>query len=91
MVVAKSTTETEYLVCSEATREAQPLVYLQRGVTGETADPFIYCDSNGELSTIRSMASSDKTEHIDVASTIPDIWSRRALSSSPDLHPREPT
>ena len=63
-VVAKPTTEAEYLACSEATREAQSLVYLHRGVTGETAVPLIHCDSNGALSTIRSTASSDKAKRI---------------------------
>jgi hypothetical protein len=66
-VVARSTTEAEYLACSEATREAQSLVYLHRDITGETVVPLIHCDSNGALSTIRSTASSDKAKHIDVA------------------------
>jgi len=57
MVVAKSTTETEYLVCFEATPEAQPLVYLRGGVTGDTAVSLIYCEPNGELSIIRSTSS----------------------------------
>jgi hypothetical protein len=65
-VVARSTTEAEYLACSEATREAQGLVYLHRDVTGETAVPLIHCDSNGALSTIRSTVTSDKAKHIDV-------------------------
>ena len=65
-VVARSTTEAEYLACSEATREAQRLVYLHRDVTGETEVPLIHCDSNGALSTIRSTVTSDKAKHIDV-------------------------
>jgi len=66
-VVARSTTEAEYLACSEATREAQGLVYhLHRDVTGETVVPLIHCDSNGALSTIRSTITSDKAKHIDV-------------------------
>jgi len=65
-VIARSTTEAEYLACSEATREAQGLIYLHRDVTGETVVPLIHCDSNGALSTIRSTITSDKPKHIDV-------------------------
>ena len=66
-VVARSTTEAEYLACSEATRDAQGLIYLHRDVTGETMVPLIHCDSNSALSTIRSTTiTSDKAKHIDV-------------------------
>jgi len=65
-VVARLTTEAEYLACSEATREAQGLIYLHRDVTGKTMVPLIHCDSNGALSTIRSTITSDKAKHIDV-------------------------
>ena len=65
-VVARSTTEAEYLACSEATREAQGLIYLHRDVTGETIVPIFHCDSNGALSTICSTITSDKAKHIDV-------------------------
>jgi len=57
-VVARSTTEAEYLACSEATREAQRLVYLHGDVTGETEVPLIHCDSNSALSTIRSTVTT---------------------------------
>ena len=82
-VVARSTTEAEYLACSEATREAQSLVYLHRDVTGETAIPLIHCDSNGALSTIRSTAQATRPSTLTLHSTIPDIWTPRASSSSP--------
>jgi len=39
-VVARSTTEAEYLVCSEATREAQGLIYLHRDVTGNRGPTY---------------------------------------------------
>jgi len=65
-IVARSTTEAEYLACSEATREAQGLIYLHRDVTGKTMVPLIHCDSNGALSTIRSTITSDKAKHIDM-------------------------
>ena len=39
---------------------------LANGVTGETAVPTIYCDSNGALKTIYSGVSSPKTKHIDI-------------------------
>ena len=65
-VVARSTTEPEYLACSEATREAQGLIYLHRDVTGETVVPLIHYVSNGALSTICSTITSHKAKHIDV-------------------------
>ena len=65
-VVARSTTEAEYLACSKATPEAQGLIYLHGDVTGETMVPLILCDSNGALSTIHSTITSDKAKHIDV-------------------------
>jgi len=64
-VIARLTTEAEYLACSEATREAHGLIYLHRDVTGETMVPLIHCDSNGALSTIRSTITSDKAKHIE--------------------------
>jgi len=66
-LVAMSTTEAEYIACSEATREARSLVKLHRDLTGEAVVPSIYCDSNGALSTIRSGGqSSVKSKHIDI-------------------------
>jgi len=65
-VVTRSTTEAEYLACSEATGEAQGLIYLHRDVTGETMVPLIHCDSNGALSTIHSTITSDKAKNIDM-------------------------
>src|SRR3978361_1997286 len=58
-VVARSTTEAEYLACSEATREAQGLVYLHRDVTGETAVPLIHFGSNVALGLIRPTGPLD--------------------------------
>jgi len=65
-VIARLTTEAEYLACSEATREVQGLIYLHRDIIGETMVPLIHCDSNGALSTICSTITSAKAKHIDV-------------------------
>jgi len=64
-VIARLTTEAEYLACLEATQEAQGLIYLHRDVTGETMVPLIHYYSNGALSTICSTITSDKAKHID--------------------------
>jgi hypothetical protein len=65
-LVAFSTTKAEYIACSDVTREAEWQVQLHKDVTGETAVPTIYCDSNGALKTIYSGVSSPKTKHIDI-------------------------
>ena len=65
-LVAFSTTEAEYIACSNATREAEWLAQLHKDVTSETVVPTIYCDSNGALKTIYSGVSSPKTKHIDI-------------------------
>jgi len=65
-LVTTSTTEAEYLACLDAAKEAQWLTYLHRDVTGETAVPQLYTDSQGALSTICSGVSSAKTKHIDI-------------------------
>jgi len=65
-VIARLTTEAEYLACSEATREVQGLIYLHRDIIGETVVMLIHCDSNGALSTICSTITSAKAKHIDV-------------------------
>jgi len=65
-LVAFSTTEAEYIACSNATREVEWLARLHKDVTSETVVPTIYCDSNGTLKTIYSRVSSPKTKHIDI-------------------------
>jgi hypothetical protein len=66
LLVATSTTEAEYVACSEATRKARCLIQLHKDVTGELVVPPIYCDNNGALKNIRSGVSSAKTKHIDI-------------------------
>jgi hypothetical protein len=47
-LVALSTTEAEFVACSNAVREAQWLIQLHKDVTGEDATPVsIFSDSNG--------------------------------------------
>jgi len=65
-LVAFSTTEAEYIACSDATREAEWLARLHKDVTSETVVPTIYCNSNGTLKTIYSGVSSPKTKYIDI-------------------------
>ena len=62
LLVAISTTEAEYVACSEATRKARCLIQLHKDVTGELVTPPIYCDSNGVLKNIWSGVSSAKTK-----------------------------
>jgi len=66
LLVATSTTEAEYVACSEATRKARCLIQLHKDVTSELVIPPIYCDNNGALKNIRSGVSSAKTKHIDI-------------------------
>jgi len=66
LLVATSTTEAEYVACSEATRKARCLIQLHKDVTGELVVPPTYCDSNGALKNIWSGVSSAKTKHIDI-------------------------
>jgi len=66
LLVATSTTEAEYVACSEATRKARCLIQLHKDVTGDLVSPPIYCDSNGALKNIWSGVSSAKTKHIDI-------------------------
>jgi len=67
IVVARSTTEAEYLAFSETTQEAQQIIFLHRDVTGEkTVVPLIHCDWNGALSTILSTIMSNNAKYIDV-------------------------
>jgi ribonuclease HI len=66
-LVALSTTEAEYVACSNAVREAQWLIQLHKDVTGEDATPVsIFSDSNGALKTIQSGISTAKTKHINI-------------------------
>ena len=54
-MVALSTTEAEYVACSEATLEAQWLAKLQTDVVGKPGCPLPVCtDSNGALKNIQA-------------------------------------
>jgi hypothetical protein len=63
-LVAFSTTEAEYIACFDATK-AEWLVQLHKDITGETAVPTIYYDSNSALKTIYSGVSNLATEQIE--------------------------
>ena len=67
-LVAASTTEAEYIACSEASREARWLRQLQRDVSGIIQLPPtpIYTDSQGALTHITTGISKARTKHIDV-------------------------
>ena len=58
-IVALSTMEAEYVACSEATREAQWLIQLQKDITGSQPQgpTTIYSDSTGALKNITNRAS----------------------------------
>jgi hypothetical protein len=84
-LVAFSTTEAEYIACSDATREAEWLVRLHKDVTGETVVPTIYCDSNGALKTIYSGVSSPKTKHIDIRYHISRDRQERGIVNFTDI------
>ena len=93
-LVAASTTEAEYIACSEASREARWLRKLQRDIDGipATDDPDgteatsqlqlpptqIYTDSQGALAHITTGISKARTKHIDVC-----------YHNSHDLHQRK--
>jgi len=65
--IALSTTEAEYIACSEATRESRWLAQLHEDVTGESANPVpIFTDSNGALQDIRTAVSGAQSKHIDI-------------------------
>ena len=66
LLVATSTTEAEYVACSETTRKARCLIQLHKVVTSELVSPLIYCNSNGALKNFWSGVSSAKTKHIDI-------------------------
>ena len=84
-LVAFSTTEAEYIACSNTTREAEWLVRLHKDVTGETVVPTIYCDSNGALKTIYSGVTSPKTKHIDIRYHISHDRQEREIVSFTDI------
>jgi len=82
---AFSTTEAEYIACSDATREAEWLVQLHKDVTDETAVPTIYCDSNGALKTIYSGVSSPKTKHINIRYQVSRDRQERGIVNFTDI------
>jgi hypothetical protein len=78
-LVALSTTEAEYIACSEATREARWLSRLHQQVTGQDDTPLpVHTDSAGALKNITAGTGSAQTKHIDIQ-----------YHNSRDLHARE--
>jgi hypothetical protein len=83
-LVAMSTTEAEYIACSEASREARWLRQLQKDTqvneASENNPMHIYTDSQGALKHITTAGGITKarTKHIDVC-----------YHNSRDLHARE--
>jgi hypothetical protein len=67
-MVALSTTEAEYVACSEAAREAQWLAKLHTDVVGNLGSPLpVYTDSNGALKNIQAAGyGKSRNKHIDV-------------------------
>jgi len=67
-IVARSTTEAEYVACSKAARKAQWLIQLQKDVTGsQPQGPTArYSDSTGALKNITNRASKARTKHINI-------------------------
>ena len=68
-LVALSTTEAEYIACSEASREARWLRQLQCDITDADAEPMrIFSDSRGALAHITAANGIMKarTKHIDI-------------------------
>jgi hypothetical protein len=67
-MVALSTTEAEYVACSEAAREAQWLAKLHKDVVGNLGTPLpVRTDSNGALKNIQAAGyGKSRNKHIDV-------------------------
>jgi len=67
-MVALSTTEAEYVACSEAAREAQWLAKLHTDIVGKLAYPLPVCtDSNGALKNIQAAGyGKSRNKHINV-------------------------
>jgi len=66
--VSLSTTEAEYVACSEAAREAQWLAKLHMDIVGNLEPPLpIFTDSNGVLKNILAAGyGKSRNKHIDV-------------------------
>jgi len=66
--VSLSTTEAEYVACSEAAREAQWLAKLHMDIVGNLEPPLpIFTDSNGALKNILAAGyGKSRNKHIDV-------------------------
>jgi hypothetical protein len=67
-MVALSTTEAEYVACSEAAREAQWLAKLHKDVVGNLGNPLpVRTDSNGALKNIQAAGyGKSRNKHINV-------------------------
>jgi len=62
-----STLETEFIACSEASREAKWLLQLQKDIHGKDLPPLpINCDNQGALTLITTGIIKARTKHIDV-------------------------
>jgi len=65
-MVSLSTTEAEYVTCSEAAREAQRLAKLHMDVGNLEPPPLpIFTDSNGALKNILAGYGKSRNKHID--------------------------
>jgi len=66
--VSLSTTEAEYIACSEAARKAQWLAKLPIDIVGNLEPPLpIFTDSNGALENILAAGyGKSRNKHIDV-------------------------
>jgi len=81
-IVAMSTLETEYIACSEASREGRWLLQLCNDVkhnrnneNNENKLFPILCDNEGALSHITNRVIKSRTKHI-------DYWEDRSMRSS---------
>jgi len=66
-LIPMSTLETEFIPCSEASREAKWLLHLQKDIHGKDFPPLpINCDNQGALTLIITGIIKAQTKHIDV-------------------------
>ena len=71
---ALSTLEAEFIACSEASREAEWLLRLQKDIHGKDLPPLpINCDMQGDLALITMGIIKAPTKHIEVCYHIVDI------------------
>jgi hypothetical protein len=91
-MVALSTTEAEYVACSEAAREAQWLAKLHKDVVGNLGYPLpVYTDSNGALKNIQAAGyGKSRNKHIDIKlHHCRDLHATRELDFFLRIHQRQ--